>query len=372
MSGELVRLIADRLAESGQVKHLLASAYLEPVAQAASLVVETLRAGRSVLLFGNGGSAADAQHIAAEFVGRYVEDRPALPAVALTTDSSALTAIGNDYGFEQVFARQVRALGRPGDLAIGISTSGTSANVNAGLAAARELGLRTIGLAGRGGGELARIAEVCIVVPSRVTARIQEAHIAVGHILCELVDRELFGIAQPVRGRGYAAPKVVDRATLVALRQAWAEQHRTVVWTNGCFDVVHIGHVQSLEAARQFGDVLVVGINGDSSVTALKGPGRPLVPADERAALIAALECVDWVVVFDELTPEAILAELRPDVHCKGADYAASGKVLPERAIVEGYGGRVEFLPYVPNRSTTALVERLRGAGGGVDGAARA
>jgi rfaE bifunctional protein nucleotidyltransferase chain/domain len=155
--------------------------------------------------------------------------------------------------------------------------------------------------------------------------------------------------------------KVVDWPGLLAVRQRCRAEGRTVVWTNGCFDLLHLGHVRNLQAARSQGDVLVVGINSDASVRGLKGPDRPIIPAEERAEIIAALECVDYVIVFDEGTPEAALARLRPDVHCKGADYAPPhGKPIPEAAVVAAYGGRIAFLPLLPSLSTTDLVRRIR------------
>ncbi|HVS38443.1 MAG TPA: adenylyltransferase/cytidyltransferase family protein [Gemmataceae bacterium] len=165
---------------------------------------------------------------------------------------------------------------------------------------------------------------------------------------------------------GRTASKVVAWDELLAWRQACRSAGRTVVWSNGCFDLLHVGHARSLQAARAFGDALVVGVNSDESVRRLKGPGRPIVPAAERAELVAALECVDRVVLFDELTPEAALARLQPDVHCKGADYAPPhGKPIPEAAVVAAYGGRVEFLPLLPGVSTTDLVRRIQESFGG-------
>jgi D-sedoheptulose 7-phosphate isomerase len=159
------------------------------VAEAATLLVSTLKSGQKVLLCGNGGSAADAQHIAAELTGRYeVPGRRALAALALSTDSSALTAISNDLGFEQVFARQIEALGQPGDLLIGISTSGRSPNIIAAVKCATQLGLKTIGLLGRDGGSLRDLVDLPIIVPSQDTPHIQEIHITIGHVLCGLVD----------------------------------------------------------------------------------------------------------------------------------------------------------------------------------------
>ncbi len=162
--------------------------FVRSVERVAEALVEALRRGGKVLVFGNGGSAADAQHLAAELVGRFRRPRRGLPAIALTTDSSALTSIGNDFGFEQVFARQVEALGAGGDVVLAISTSGGSANVLAGVETARRLGLTVIGLTGGTGGALAKAVDMAIIAPSDVTARIQECHVAVVHALCEAVD----------------------------------------------------------------------------------------------------------------------------------------------------------------------------------------
>jgi D-glycero-beta-D-manno-heptose 1-phosphate adenylyltransferase len=156
-------------------------------------------------------------------------------------------------------------------------------------------------------------------------------------------------------------PKILDWDALLARRRKYQEDGKTVVWTNGCFDLLHVGHVYNLQAARNLGDVLVLGLNSDSSVTRLKGPARPIIPQSERAEILAALECVDHVIIFDELTPETSLARLMPDIHCKGADYAPPhGKPIPEAKIVTAYGGRIEFLPLLPSLSTTDLVRRIR------------
>lgn len=163
----------------------------DSIAAAAALAAKALAGGNKLLLCGNGGSAGDAQHIAAELVGRFVADRRALPAIALTTDTSALTAIANDYGYDQVFSRQLEALSQPGDVLIAISTSGRSANVNAACELAKTRGCAVIGLSGKSGGELNTLADVSVVVPSDSTARIQECHILIGHIWCDLIEREL-------------------------------------------------------------------------------------------------------------------------------------------------------------------------------------
>ena len=161
------------------------------VSQAIQACVQSLQKGGKLMLCGNGGSAADSQHLAAEFTGRFIKDRPPIAAVALSTDTSALTCIGNDYSFNDIFARQVQALGKAGDCLIAISTSGNSGNVLAAVAAAQSLGISTIGLLGRDGGKLKAQCDVSIVVPSQVTARIQEAHILIGHSLCGAVELKL-------------------------------------------------------------------------------------------------------------------------------------------------------------------------------------
>ncbi len=163
----------------------------EAVVAAAGLMTRCLARDGKLMFCGNGGSAADSQHLAAEFTGRFVRDRRPLAAIALSTDTSALTSIANDYAFDEIFERQVEALGRPGDCLVGISTSGNSANVLRAFAAARRLGVSTIGLLGRDGGRLAALSDARIVVPSQTTARIQEAHIFIGHNLCTLVERGL-------------------------------------------------------------------------------------------------------------------------------------------------------------------------------------
>jgi D-sedoheptulose 7-phosphate isomerase len=161
------------------------------VSQAIDACVQSLQKGGKLMLCGNGGSAADSQHLAAEFTGRFIKDRPPIAAVALSTDTSALTCIANDYSFNEIFARQVQALGKAGDCLIAISTSGNSGNVLAAVAAAKSLGISTIGLLGRDGGKLKAQCDIAIVVPSQVTARIQEAHILIGHSLCGAVELKL-------------------------------------------------------------------------------------------------------------------------------------------------------------------------------------
>jgi D-sedoheptulose 7-phosphate isomerase len=192
MSAEQVALAAASIRECiATQESLLEPERLDGLVKAAALIRRGLSDGGKLLLFGNGGSASDASHIAAEFVGRFMRDRRALPALALCTDQSAMTAIANDFGFERVFARQLEAIGDPQDVAMAISTSGRSPNVLAGLETARSIGMATIGLTGPTGGALPTVVDVCLRVPADSTARIQESHTLIAHVLCQLVELEL-------------------------------------------------------------------------------------------------------------------------------------------------------------------------------------
>jgi D-sedoheptulose 7-phosphate isomerase len=191
------QLIDEFVGESVRVKAQFFQENKDRIAETAEIIAHALRSGRKALFFGNGGSAADAQHLAAELVGRFGPERAPLAAISLSTDTSILTAVGNDYGYDKVFARQIEALGQPGDAAIGISTSGNSPSVLQALDVARSKGLFTVGFTGETGGQMLDRAEMLFRVPSRQTPRIQETHILLGHIICELVDRELFPEAYP-------------------------------------------------------------------------------------------------------------------------------------------------------------------------------
>lgn len=190
-------IIQKRFKESGEVKNRFLKENLSRLLDTVKLISHTFEAGNKLFFFGNGGSAADAQHLAAEFINRYVMDRPPLPAIALTTDTSILTSISNDFAFNEVFAKQIRALGQKGDVAIGISTSGTSANIIKAFEVAKEMEIKTVALTGNDGGVLAKMADITLIVSSTSTPRIQETHILVGHILCEMVEHYLFFKVSP-------------------------------------------------------------------------------------------------------------------------------------------------------------------------------
>ena len=188
---ELLAGIVSEIQDSIAVKEQLAGGAAQLIADAARLIIATMRNGGKLIVFGNGGSAADAQHLSAELVGRYRQDRKGFPAIALTTDSSAMTSISNDYGFDAIFSRQLEALGKPGDVVVAISTSGNSPNVLQALATAKKIGIASIALTGKSGGKLRNSVDVCLCMPSDSTPRIQEAHGLVIHILSGLIERAL-------------------------------------------------------------------------------------------------------------------------------------------------------------------------------------
>ena len=185
-------LIKNHIEQHIRTMEMVAGSMVDDIERCCRLLTDTLRQGKKILLMGNGGSAADAQHFAAELVGRFILERRALPAIALSTDTSILTAVGNDYGFDEIFRRQVEALARPGDVVIGISTSGNSENVYRALSTANEIGCSTVALLGRDGGRIAPLVQLPLIVPSQYTPHIQEAHACIIHLVCDLVEKTLF------------------------------------------------------------------------------------------------------------------------------------------------------------------------------------
>jgi rfaE bifunctional protein nucleotidyltransferase chain/domain len=329
------------------------SQHAAAIAEAGLVIGETLKAGKKILVAGNGGSAACAQHFAAEFTGKLCLDRDPLPAVALTVDTSALTAIANDWSYDDVFARQVRAHGKPGDVFVGMSTSGTSKNVKLAVEAAEAAGLTTIVLTGPRNG---LGGDHSVAVQVRETARIQEVHDLILHGFAQVAERVVFDTL----GDDASAdrfPFELCVADLSAFRAWCTYSGQTLVTTNGAFDILHEGHRSSLEQARRHGDQLVVLVNSDESVARLKGPSRPVQKQDLRIRELRRSGVVDHVVLMEQDSPVKLLTELRPDVHCKGQEYAV--RPMPEREVVEACGGRVELLRLEEGISTSALVDQI-------------
>lgn len=334
---------------------------VETTAQAARLLIGTLERGGKVLVVGNGGSAAQAQHFAAELVGRYKEDRGGLPAIALTTDTSTLTALANDFGYENVFSRQIEALGTRGDVLVALTTSGRSPNVQRAVEQARRSGMFVLALTGAAKTLLAGVVDAHVAIPSTDTALVQEVHGAVLHTLCELIDER--GVDRRMvegtftEGRADLTPTLRD---LHLLRDSWRAAGLRTVSTNGCFDLLHAGHVRSLADARALGDLLIVGLNSDQSVRRLKGSRRPVNSFANRRSTLLGLRSVSHVVEIED-DPCEFLGALCPDVHCKGSEYQdAADSEMPERAVVEQHGGRVHYLPMIEGLSTSALLGHVQ------------
>jgi D-sedoheptulose 7-phosphate isomerase len=320
----------------------------------ARLLADSLARGGKILVCGNGGSAACAQHFAAEFTGKLAVQRRPMSAISLTVDTSALTAIANDFGYENVFARQVLALGRAGDVVVGLSTSGTSRNVKAAIAAGRAIGAVTVSLTGIHD-ELG--AETSIAIPLTETARIQEAHDLVLHELAQVAERLLVpGLADDTSADRF--PFLISESEIEGFREWIHTSGQTLVTTNGVFDVLHTGHHTSLRQARSLGDRLVVLVNSDESVRALKGPDRPIRTLHDRLDDLRRSTDVDHVVVMPDSEPSRLLGKLKPTIHTKGADYRSKG--IPEAEIVIAAGGRIEYLDLVSGYSTTTMETKVR------------
>lgn len=325
-------------------------ALAQTFAKAVSLMTECLKNNGTVIVCGNGGSAADAEHMAGELVGRFGYDRKSLPCISLCSPSATFTAIANDYGYDQVFKRQVQGFGKSKDVLLGISTSGNSQNVAEAFKAASEIGMKTIAMTGEKESKLSQMADVCIRVPSSKTPRIQEIHALMIHSFCRAIEDEIFNKAQFT---DLPAKKIISAEEINQLAQA-IKGYRSV-FTNGCFDILHPGHVFILNECRKHGELLIVGLNTDNSVKRLKGDSRPYHKFADRAAVLAALECIDYVVGFDEDTPKEIIEALTPKILIKGGDYNENTVVGADW--VKKSGGEVIIIPLLEGHSTTSILK---------------
>jgi D-sedoheptulose 7-phosphate isomerase len=334
---------------------LLVEESADAIAEIGSLIAKALASGSKILVFGNGGSAACATHFAAEFSGKLKIDRTPYSAISLCTDMSAITAIANDYGFDEIFARQARAHTKAGDIVIGLSTSGKSSNVNRALKVAAELGAKTVALVGS---HSSLESSYTLYVPLHETARVQEAHDLILHEIAQVAEREL----NPSLGPDSSAdpfPFVLDYTQADAYSRWARETDQNLVTSNGVFDLLHAGHRKSLLMASELGDRLVVLVNADETVRALKGDNRPVRDQGERVRDLQMLPWVAHVVIFSETDPRVILDILKPAVHVKGADYAE--KQLVEESTVVRNGGRVMILNSGSIQSTSSQVSKIRG-----------
>lgn len=323
--------------------------------EAVKVMLAALRKGQRILVCGNGGSASDAEHMAGELVGRFGYDRASLPCISLCTPSATFTAIANDYGYEQVFKRQVQGLGRAGDVLIGLSTSGNSPNIVEAFKAAAEQKITTIAMTGSRDSKLSQIADVTVRAPSAKTPRIQEIHGLLLHSMCRAIEEEIF----PGKASAPALParKILSGNEIKVLAEAMNGYQS--VFTNGCFDILHPGHVYVLNESRKAGELLIVGLNADESIKRLKGPTRPYHRFADRAMVLAALECVDYVIGFDEDTPAKLIEALTPKILIKGGDYTPDTIVGADW--VTSHGGCVKVIPLLEGHSTTGILTNGNG-----------
>ncbi|GAB4270442.1 MAG: hypothetical protein Kow0029_07180 [Candidatus Rifleibacteriota bacterium] len=318
--------------------------------QAAELVSATLKKGNKLIVCGNGGSAADAEHLAGEIVGRFGFDRPSLPCISLCNPSATFTAIANDYGYENVFKRQLQGFAQPGDVLIGISTSGNSANVVEAFKLAAELQIKSIALTGSKDSKLSELADITLRSPSDKTPRIQEIHGVIIHSLCRAVEEMLF----PEKATETLPAKKLITSDEVAILAQAVKPYKTV-FTNGCFDILHPGHVYVLNEARKLGDLLILGLNTDESIKRLKGPDRPYHRFADRVTVLSALCCVDYIVGFAEDTPQKLIEAITPKILVKGGDYSEATIVGADW--VKQHGGEVKVVPLLANHSTTGILK---------------
>ncbi len=314
-------------------------------------IAAAFSSGHRVYAFGNGGSAAQAQHFTTELIGRFKGNRKSLPAISLTADTSAVTAIANDFGFDSVFSRQLESLAQPGDVVIGFTTSGTSANVLMGLEEAKRNGASTVLICGNKGDSKAHLADLVLEVGGSVTAIIQEIHLTLIHIICENVEFEL-GLAEP-SAKDFT-PRIVHDYEILNIQRPAQE---SIVWVNGCFDLLHEGHLRLLNTASKSGSFLVVGINSDESVRRLKGPKRPYVPEASRARTLLELPFVDQVVIFSGDDPTNVLKDLKPNVVVKGPEYR--DRDYPEKSFLTEIGCSVICIDGVEGASSTQIAGRI-------------
>lgn len=327
------------------------SGLADEFARAATRMISALKKKNQILACGNGGSAADAEHLVAELVGRFGFDRASLPGISLCTPSATFTAIANDYGYDQVFKRQVQGLGSAGDVLVGISTSGNSANIVEAFKAAASQQITTIAMTGNRDSKLAEIADITLRVPSPHTPRIQEIHGLLVHSLCRAIETEIFSD----NGHAPALPaaKILKHEQISQL--AAAITSKQAVFTNGCFDILHPGHVYILKEARKLGELLIVGLNSDASVVRLKGESRPYHHFTDRAEVLAALACVDYIIGFEEDTPKQLIEALTPKILVKGGDY--NHDTIVGADWVTSHAGEVKVIPLLPGHSTTGILK---------------
>jgi len=321
------------------------------IKELSEIIAKALQTGHKVYTFGNGGSAAEAQHFTTELIGRFKDNRKPLPAVCLSVDATALTCIGNDYGFEYIFSRQVQGLVEQGDVVIGFSTSGASQNVINGMLAVHEKDATSVLFTGSSPNPKA-IAQIRIEVGGSETAIIQELHLVLIHILCELIEEEL-GFNNGLNKN--RQPKIIYEKDL---RTIQLPPRESIVWVNGCFDLLHEGHLFLLNSASTQATFLVVGLNSDTSVRKIKGEGRPIVSEMNRARTLSQLPFVDLVIIFKDENPKKILNELRPGFVLKDEIYEEVE--YPEKELLQLMNAKILYTRHLKEISTSKMIENMK------------
>lgn len=364
---DTLALAVERLGESARLHMALTGEPLVALGRVCAAICKAVARGGRVVFAGSGSTALVAECAAAKLASC-----GGIPCTALASEMPGTRHViapgaGAAFGSADSSVSGVQAWKCSGDVLVALCDDVPSAALQATVELAKSGGMITIVVCGRPSGRWGATADIAVVVPSSSPPRVTECIAALCHLLCELAGTQLTvrPCGTEVVGDGVGLhPGIATLPELCAARQRWRSEQRLLVWTNGCFDLLHVGHIHSLRAAASLGDILVVGVNSDGSVQRLKGSGRPVVPEMERAQVVAALSVVDYVVIFSEDTPELAVTRLQPDVFVKGAEYAPpAGKPVPEAGIVAAYGGQVRFLPMVAGRSTTDLVTRIRSSG---------
>lgn len=315
-------------------------------------ISEGFKSGKRLYAFGNGGSAAEAQHFTTELIGRFKESRKSLPAISLCSDSTALTCIANDFGFDEIFSRQVEGLVEAGDIVIGFTTSGKSKNVLLGLRSARKMNGKAVLVTGNNDVSNEFEFDTILQIGGSETAVIQELHLSLIHILCDLIEINMELAPRIPKKSG---PKIVYDHQF---NEDILPDKNLITWVNGCFDILHEGHLMLLNEAASLGGSLIVGINSDTSVRKLKGKNRPYITEMNRARTLAQFPFVDLVVIFDSEDPMDILTKIQPNAVVKGSTYEKIE--YPEKEFLKKIKCKVTYTSHIDGISTTEIIKSIQ------------
>jgi len=321
----------------------------ETVQEIAELIYRALQSGNTIYMAGNGGSASESSHFTAELVGRFLPgDRKALRAISLNSDTTVITAIGNDFGFDKIYSRQIEALGKKDDVVICLSTSGTSPNIVELIDASHKIGIKTVLLTGALNKTNLPLCDIVFKVNTETTALVQEVHLSIIHMICSHLE-ELYKINRTKK----EVKKIIELRNL----EIQENKRPDIVWVNGCFDVLHRGHISFLREAASLGNELWVGLNSDKSIKQLKGPHRPIQQQLERAETLALLPWVSRIIIFDETSPSQAIYKIRPQIIVKSKEYISVQ--IPEESAINSLNIEVVYLDKIDGISTSNLVSQI-------------